>query len=120
MKAGVFAARGPEPVLTVAWLHPAPVTAEKHARPSLTTAQPESRLCLAKAAIDALRKAANAPAVSAEVGVVDHNPPGQSLRAVALEHDLAELVLDLLGGGLRHPETPTDFDTGDFCFVWVR
>ena len=56
LKAGVFAARGPEPVLTSAWLHPAPVTAAKQARPSLTTVEAGSRLCLAKALIEVLRK----------------------------------------------------------------
>jgi len=39
LKAGVSAAFGPEPVLTMAWLHPARVTAAKQARPSLMTAQ---------------------------------------------------------------------------------
>lgn len=35
LKAGVFAAFGPEPVLRIAWLHPARVTAAKQARPQL-------------------------------------------------------------------------------------
>ena len=35
LKADVFAALGPEPVLMVAWLHPARVTAAKQARPQL-------------------------------------------------------------------------------------
>jgi len=35
LKAGVFAALGPEPVLTIAWSQPAPVMAAKQARPQL-------------------------------------------------------------------------------------
>src|SRR3712207_9076695 len=47
-KAGVRAARAPEPVLmTVCW-HPALVTAAKQPRPSLTTSQAGSKLRLAK------------------------------------------------------------------------
>ncbi len=56
LKAGVFAAFGPEPVLTITWLHPAHVTAAKQARPSLMTAQAGSRPCSAKVAIEAPRK----------------------------------------------------------------
>src|SRR5215212_5615423 len=48
LKAGVRAAAAPEPVLTTWWRHPASITAPKHARPSLTTSQPGSRLRLAK------------------------------------------------------------------------
>ena len=54
LKAGVLAALGPEPVLTIVWSHPAPVTAAKQARPSLTTVQAGSRLCLAKGAMEAV------------------------------------------------------------------
>src|SRR3712207_8344306 len=49
-KAGVRAARAPEPVLTTVCWHPALVTAAKQPRPSLTTSQVRSRLRLAKPA----------------------------------------------------------------------
>src|SRR5215813_10789287 len=48
------------------------------------------------------RTAASLAAVpfSAEIGVVDLDPPGQMLCSVPLHHHLHELVLDLPGGGL--------------------
>ena len=57
-----------------------------------------------------------ARAFAADVGVVDLDAPAQPLGAVALEHDLTEFVLDLPGGGLRHPEAPTELDAGDPLF----
>jgi len=51
--------------------------------------------------------------LAADVGVVDLDAPAQPLGAVALEHDLAEFVLDLPCGCLCHPETPTELDAGD-------
>lgn len=57
-----------------------------------------------------------ARAFAADVGVVDLDAPAQPLGAVALEHDLAEFVLDLPGGGLRHAQTPTELDAGDPLF----
>src|SRR4029077_16863605 len=56
LKAGVRAAFGPEPVLTIWWVHPVSVTPAKHQRPSLTTVQSGSRLRLANPAIEAAQK----------------------------------------------------------------
>ena len=54
-----------------------------------------------------------AGAFAANVRIVDLDAPRQLLVTVALEHDLGELVLDLPGGGLCHPETSTKLDAGD-------
>ena len=54
-----------------------------------------------------------ARARAADVGIVDLDAPAQPFGAVAFEHDLTKFVLDLPGGGLRHPEASTEFDAGD-------
>src|SRR5512144_2225037 len=51
LKAGARTAWRPEPVRIGWWVQPAAITPRKHARPSLTTVQPASRLRLAKASI---------------------------------------------------------------------
>jgi hypothetical protein len=48
-----------------------------------------------------------------EIGVVDLDPADHTLAGIALEHDLLQLVLDLPGGGLRHPEATAQLDAGD-------
>ena len=53
LKAGVWAALGPEPVLMTSCEQPASVTLVKQCRPSVTTAQSGPRLRLAKAEIEA-------------------------------------------------------------------
>jgi len=52
-------------------------------------------------------------AFAAEIGVVDLDPADQALAGIPLEHDLLQLVFDLPGGGLRHPEAPAQLDAGD-------
>src|SRR5512143_1258686 len=54
-----------------------------------------------------------AMAFTAEIGVVDLDPAGQTLAGIPLEHDLLQLMLDLPGGGLRHPEATAQLDAGD-------
>ena len=52
-------------------------------------------------------------AFATETGVVDLDPAGQTLAGIPLEHDLLQLVFDLPGGGLRHPEATAQLDAGD-------
>src|SRR5947209_1161923 len=142
LNAGVRAEAGPEPVLITSCLHPASVTAPKHARPSLTTSQPGSRLRRAKpesawvqklltrrsfsrtglpsgvvstaATNGVLPGAALATrALAADIGVVDLHPPGQAFVSVALHHHLLKLVPHLPGRGLPHPQAAAQLDTGD-------
>jgi hypothetical protein len=53
---------------------------------------------------------------AAEIRVVDLDPTGQTLGGIALKHDLLQLVFELPGGGLRHPEPATKFDARDALF----
>src|ERR1700741_4070034 len=54
-----------------------------------------------------------AGAFATEVGIVQFDTSSQTLAGIALHHDLLQLVLDLPGRGLRHPETTAQLDAGD-------
>ena len=54
---------------------------------------------------------------SAEIGVVDLDPPGQTLCGVPLHHHLHQLVLDLPGSGLGDAKPAAQLDAGDAAFA---
>jgi hypothetical protein len=54
-----------------------------------------------------------AVALTAEIGVIDLDPAGEALDRVSFKHDLLQLVFELPGGGLRHPEATIQLDAGD-------
>ena len=51
--------------------------------------------------------------LTTEIGVIDLDPAGEALGRVAFKHDLLQLVFDLPGGGLRHPQATAQFDAGN-------
>src|SRR5512134_3249894 len=77
LKAGARTALRPEPVRIGWWLQPAAVTPRKHARPSLTTVQPASRLRLAKASISVRRKPRTRRSAQCELGRREDRSGGQ-------------------------------------------
>ena len=52
-------------------------------------------------------------AFATEIGIVDLHPTGQAFARIPLHHHLHELVFELPGGGLGHPEAATEFEAGD-------
>src|SRR3954447_7412440 len=140
LKAGVRAARAPEPVLMTVCRHPALVTAAKQGRPSLTTSEVASRLRLAKpstarrqklptrrsfsrtglpsgvvstAARKGVLPGEPRPRLPPEIGIVELNAAREQPLGVALQHHLPELVLDGPGGALGHAEAAAQLDAGD-------
>ena len=61
-----------------------------------------------------------AMAFAAEIGVVELDPAGRPLAGIPLEHDLLQLVFDLPGGGLRHPEATAQLNAGDALLGLAR
>src|SRR4051812_49498797 len=104
LKAGVRAARAPEPVLTTVCRQPALLTAAKQGRPSLTTSQVRSRLCLAKPSTARLQKLPTRRSFSRTGLPSDRRQKGRlagraaaTLAARALAAEIGVIELDATG-----------------------
>src|SRR5512134_2402198 len=51
--------------------------------------------------------------LATEIAIVDLHPTGQPFARIPLHHHLHELVFELPGGGLGHPEAAAEFEAGD-------